>query len=286
MICQVTADAEQRYVERRAGAGLDRLVTSAWVQRIGRDAAPYVHRNIPSGGIEVVAVLGGPVRVNGPLTTATVEVLAPGTTVVGLRFRPGAAAGLLDRVPAAELADLSVDAAHLWGPEGAALAERLHAAAGADRALALLEAAVAGRLRAGTAPDALVAEAVRRVMPWRKGDLAELPRALAISDRQLRRRSLAAVGLAPKTLQRQLRFQGFLAMAQEAIARGRSAREEGLGILAAEAGYADQPHLTRECLRLTGLPPAAFLADTQAHCACGHDHAASFTPLLQARPRA
>ena len=29
---------------------------------------------------------------------------------------------------------------------------------------------------------------------------------------------------------------------------------------AAEAGYADQSHLTRECAELAGLPPAALLA--------------------------
>ena len=29
---------------------------------------------------------------------------------------------------------------------------------------------------------------------------------------------------------------------------------------AAEAGYADQPHLTRDCGRLTGLPAAALVA--------------------------
>jgi AraC-like DNA-binding protein len=33
-----------------------------------------------------------------------------------------------------------------------------------------------------------------------------------------------------------------------------------LSRLAAEAGYADQAHLTRECGRLSGLSPAALLA--------------------------
>ena len=33
-----------------------------------------------------------------------------------------------------------------------------------------------------------------------------------------------------------------------------------LARLAFEAGYADQAHLTRECSRLAGLPPAALLA--------------------------
>jgi hypothetical protein len=40
-----------------------------------------------------------------------------------------------------------------------------------------------------------------------------LPRALHISERQLRRRTAAGIGLAPKVLHRVLRFQGFLALA-------------------------------------------------------------------------
>jgi AraC-like DNA-binding protein len=34
----------------------------------------------------------------------------------------------------------------------------------------------------------------------------------------------------------------------------------GLARLAAATGYADQAHLTRECVRLAGLPPAALTA--------------------------
>lgn len=46
-------------------------------------------------------------------------------------------------------------------------------------------------------------------------------------------------------------LQRFLALA---------ARGGELARLAAEAGYADQPHLTRDCVELTGLPAAALLA--------------------------
>ncbi|GGB64488.1 hypothetical protein GCM10011505_51070 [Tistrella bauzanensis] len=35
----------------------------------------------------------------------------------------------------------------------------------------------------------------------------------------------------------------------------------GLADLAAAAGYADQPHMTRDCRRLAGLPPARLLAE-------------------------
>jgi AraC-like DNA-binding protein len=99
-----------------------------------------------------------------------------------------------------------------------------------------------------------------------------------MSERQLRRRCLAAVGLPPKLLQRMLRFQGFLALAH---ARGLARAD--LSALAAEAGYADQPHLTRECVRLAGRPPVAVLREAEQHCRGFHDHAASYAPLLRSR---
>ena len=105
-----------------------------------------------------------------------------------------------------------------------------------------------------------------------------------ISERQLRRRFQTATGLAPKPLHRVLRFQRFHALAQHAIASGAAPAEDGIARLAAEAGYADQPHLNRECLRLTGASPGALLGEAEDHCGCGHDHAASFVPVLRARP--
>jgi AraC-like DNA-binding protein len=134
------------------------------------------------------------------------------------------------------------------------------------------------------APDPLVSAAVRGLMPWRERDVTAMSEALFISETQLRRRCRAAVGLAPKALHRMLRFQGFLALVQQAIAAGRTPTDDGLASLALRAGYADQPHLTRECVRLTGVPPRAFLAETQRACACGHDHAASFAPVLRGSP--
>jgi AraC-like DNA-binding protein len=140
------------------------------------------------------------------------------------------------------------------------------------------------RRSAGDRPDALVSEAVRLLMPWRIGDVGALSRRLAISASQLRRRCLDAVGTGPKTLQRTLRFQGFVALAQSAGAPAGSASGDGLATLAADLGYADHAHLTRECLRLSGLPPSAYLADLAGRCGCGHDHAASYLPILRARP--
>ena len=100
------------------------------------------------------------------------------------------------------------------------------------------------------------------------------------------RRCQSAIGLAPKVLHRMLRFQEFLALVQFALSQGRDPADDGLGLLAADAGYADQSHLTRECVRLTGLTPQAFLAETQPHCGCGHEHEVPFAPLLPSRPAA
>lgn len=270
----------QSYVEQPPAAALAGLVSSTWVQRIASDAAPYAHRNIPNGGVELLCRLGSVPQLAGPLTGVRVESLAPGSTVVGLRFHPGAAATVLG-MPTSELADLVVDADALWGPEAAAVGARMAEATSPERAGALLQGLVADRLADATRPDPVVAEAVRRLMPWQAEDVASLWSSLAVSERGFRRQCRAAIGVGPKALQRMLRFQGFLARAQYAVSRGRRPAGDGLALLAAAAGYADQAHLTRECVRLTGVTPRVFLRETEQACGCGHDHEASYAPLLR-----
>jgi AraC-like DNA-binding protein len=284
----------QSYVERSPIPALAGVVSSVWIQQVAPDAPAYVQRNIPSGGVELVCRLGREPRVVGPLTGALVEVLEPGSTVVGLRFAPGAAARVLG-LPASELVDLAVDAHDVWGaaaggrsaPAAAsdgrlALADLADPDASPERLLARIQLLVAARLADAAAPDPLVAEAVG-LLRWSTDDVASLTSSLHISERQLRRRFQTATGLAPKPLHRVLRFQRFLSLAQHAIASGAAPAEDGIARLAAEAGYADQPHLNRECLRLTGASPGAFLGEAADHCGCGHDHAASFVPVLRAR---
>jgi hypothetical protein len=119
-------------VERPSAAALAGLVSSTWVKRITLGAAPYVHRNIPKGGVELLCRLGSVPQLAGPLTRARVESLAPGSIVVGLRFHPGAAATVLG-MPASELADLMVDADTVWGREVAAVGERMAEASSVQR---------------------------------------------------------------------------------------------------------------------------------------------------------
>jgi AraC-like DNA-binding protein len=75
-----------------------------------------------------------------------------------------------------------------------------------------------------------------------------------LSLRQLQRHTRDLVGLAPKTLARNLRLQWVL----HTLHPG---RDERLTDLAFEAGYCDQPHFIRDFKALTGKTPGSLLAD-------------------------
>jgi len=210
-------------------------------------------------------------------------VLSPYTTVVGARFWPGGAAPLLG-VPAEDLVDLVVELDDLWGGAAARLGELLASAPGPGAALQMLQRFLVCRQVRTDRPDPLVIEAVRRLMPWQPVEIGTLSTQLAISASQLRRRFLVAVGVGPKVLQRTLRFQAYLALAQAAA--GRPVADGRVADLAGEVGYADHAHLGRECLRLTGVTPRELLGGRFDRCGCEHDHAASYLPFLAARPRA
>jgi AraC-like DNA-binding protein len=132
----------------------------------------------------------------------------------------------------------------------------------------------------------LVGAAVKALMPWQSTNIDGLADHLALSASQLRRRCQQAVGVSPKVLQRTLRFQGFLALAQAGATATGLLGADGMAGLAIDVGYADQAHLSRECLRLTGLTPRQLLGGTVDRCTCGHDHYASYHPFLASRPGA
>lgn len=269
-------DRVQAYDERLPLPGLAAWVRTVWVQRTGPQ--PVAQRNLPTGGVEFQCPIGAAPRLVGPLTRARVEILPPGETIIGARFWPGAASHLLG-VPTDELVDQIVPLHEAWA--GASdLATRLAEASGPGTALRTLQSALARCYADMAAPDKLVAEAVWRLMPWRPTGIGALTEDLSISESQLRRRFRTEVGVGAKTLQRVLRFQGYLALAQAAD------RAIPVADLAAEVGYADHAHLGRECLRLTGLTPRELLGDAVDRCGCGHDHAASYGPFLAVRRRA
>lgn len=223
---------------------LARHVDCVWAERSSRDE-PL----LPDAAVELVWS-GTGLFVRGADTRPHAVGSFPERTFVVVRFRPGAGAGVLG-LHGTELADARVGVSALWGcGEMERLESRLAACTSAAQAAELLEDIVAARV--SEPPDPAV-EAVVAALRSPNVRVAALADRIGVSERQLRRRCTAALGYGPKTLGCILRFQRFRAMA---------AARTGVGLaeLAAEAGCADQPHLTRECVRFAGRTPGMLLA--------------------------
>jgi len=240
-----------RYVELTPPAALAEHVQCLWVHRIGAGDAVYEQPVLPDGCIDVVAI-GDCVVLAGPATGTTTLRLAPGALTVGVRFRTGAAVGVVG-CSARELRDREIPLDQLWGAAGAELAARTVDPSRWQDRLQVMVRGVTERVRRAPVADPVGVGFAAMLTARRRRSLAEVADEVGLSERQLRRRVEESVGYSPRLLARVLRFQRFLRAARAAGA-GRS-----LATLAVDVGYADQAHLTRECGELAGLPPAALL---------------------------
>ena len=235
------------YAEWQAPAALRGQVACLWASVVPGDAGQDPVRGLilPDACSDLIWEQGVGAHVAGPDTGPVATASRPGTVFVGVRFRP-AAGGQVLGLPLSELRDRRVPLADLRAGPARALPASLAPAVAAGRILD-----VTGTLIAQSTLDPAIsaAAALLRDPSARSEDVAER---VGLSERQFRRRTHAAVGYGPKTLQRILRFQRFVRRLDAA------ALPPDLAALAALAGYADQPHLTRECAALSGLTPAAL----------------------------
>jgi AraC-like DNA-binding protein len=211
-------------------------IACIWVRRCDGSSVNV----LPDACADIVWRSSAGAVIAGPDSEAWTSQTQPGELIVGARLLPGAG-GAAFGVPLDEVRNARVPVDALGVDHFGELTGELDANA-APTAVARL----ALRRVAQAPPDAAVqAAAVMLLDPDQRVD--DLAAAIGFSERQLRRRFLAAVGYGPKTLQRVLRLRRFLA-ADTGFA--------GLAAAAAGAGYADQAHLARECRALTGLTPA------------------------------
>ncbi|HEY2640565.1 MAG TPA: helix-turn-helix domain-containing protein [Streptosporangiaceae bacterium] len=215
-----------------------------WVSVTAPDQ-PSLASVLPDGCTDLIWQRGHGAFLAGPDTGPAPARLPPGTVLVGVRFWPGAGGPAL-ALPLADVRDQRVDLADCL-PR---LASLLPADLTPEQALTRLTELSAG-LVSSSPPDKLVLQATRLLSAGRTS-VADLGPALAVSERQLRRRFDEAVGYGPKTMQRVLRFRRVIDQLSGA------APPADLASLAVRLGYADQAHLTRETTRLAGLPPAAL----------------------------
>jgi AraC-like DNA-binding protein len=206
-------------------------------------------RIVPDACVDLIWS-GETLTIAGPDTKARLVTPAPDARFVGVRLRPGAAGAVL-RMPASELCDCTPEVADVLGYEVAApLLEAL--LTGADPHALLLRAV---QERGVSEPDPLVGAAVVALGEPR-ARVSVVAAELGVSARQLQRRVSAAAGYGPKMLARVLRFHRLQALAPAPLL-----------LLALEAGYADQAHMTAEVRLLAGVSPVRFLKDRSSTAA-------------------
>src|SRR4051794_26352109 len=192
---------------------------------------------------------GGQLLVSGPDRSAQQITLQRDIGFFGLRLRPGRARQLLD-VDARPLVNAGTVVAAIF-PQLARLEQRLadcRSAADLVRRLEHEVGLLAGRTTNAAPPRRVLAALARlRQSPIRVDALAG---ELGLTPRSLHREIVAWTGLGPKRLARIFRLQ-------TSLCRLRAGRNS-LALLAMEAGYADQAHMTREFRALAAATPRSL----------------------------
>lgn len=164
--------------------------------------------------------------------------------VMGVVFEPGAGRVLLG-TPLDALTDDHVELGDL-APDGLSLREQVLESAVLGERFDCMERWLAGRICGEV--DTLV-QAALGLMRGGEQRVAVLASTVGTSERALRRRFRAEVGVAPKQMSRQLRLQ----RAVNGL-RGSGSLVE----VALSAGYHDQAHLAHEFRALAGMSPSAY----------------------------
>ena len=188
----------------------------------------------------------------GTMTQAFAVASAEPSLVVGVRFRPGGATPFVP-APSYELTDAAVPLDCFWGSDAEAIGERVARAADHEGRLQVLDAALIERLgNAHAEVDTAVLHASNIVVSTGgRTTVDALSRATGLGRRQLERRFRAIVGVGPKLACSVARFRKVVLTLH---------REPGiqLSALAYRTGYADQPHMSREFKRFSGVSPGSY----------------------------
>lgn len=213
--------------------GWGHAVACCWEQQVG---SSRVQRVLPDGHADLLVYGSGLSEVVGLYDEVSLPVLPAGTHLRGIRFHPAAVAPAF-HTAASSLRNRTVPAESVLG------SRQVHRLGDPE--------AIDAWIRS-IAPDPRSSAAVH-LLATRPVD--EVAAALGVTGRHLRRIVLADVGLAPKVYQQVVRLQRFV----RAVDGGAP-----LAPAAAAAGYADQPHMTRDVRRFAGLTPGRLVRERHA----------------------
>jgi AraC-like DNA-binding protein len=261
---------ERFRVERLApGSALSAFVEHFWVLHWDlRGRPPHRQRVLtrPSVHITFTSYLTSGAtraRVVGVVRDDFVEEIADEGRVIGAAFRPGGFRPFLDG-PVSVLTGRFAGVDEVFGEPGRALAAEIFATPGAGDAVARLEAFLAG-LEPEPDPSAERAAAIVGRIAGRPGvvRVGDLARDEGVSPRSLQRLFHEYVGIGPKWVIRRFRMM-------EAAERAAAGTRVDWAGLAAELGYADQAHFTRDFTAAVGTSPARY-AREEGLAGSGHD---------------
>ncbi|TDC56285.1 AraC family transcriptional regulator [Actinomadura sp. KC345] len=229
-----------------------------------RGRAPHRQRllTLPSVHMTFTSYLTGGAtraRIVGVVRDEFVEEIADEGRVVSVGFRPGGFRPFLGGdVPVAALTGRFAGVDEVFGADGLALAAEIFAAPGAEEGLGLLREFLLAR-RPAPDPSAERAASIVERISARPGLLRvdELAEDVGLSPRGLQRLFHEYVGIGPKWVIRRFRMQ-------EAHERAASGSEVDWAELAAELGYADQAHFTRDFTAAVGTSPARYAREAGA----------------------
>lgn len=253
--------------------------TGALVTAVGYDTvaeAPRDHRGLPSPFLTFIITLDSPVVIAEDGGERGLDVVVAGlSTEAEMVKMPERQSGLqaavhplaarrLFGMPAGELARLSLEGEDVLGRTAPRLRERLAEAGSWDERFAVF----AGEMELGRAdappPGTLGRPRPEVVEAWsiltatrgriRIGELAER---VFLSRRRLSTLFAAELGITPKEAARTMRFTH----AVSRIGYGVRGGALDLAALAADCGYADQPHLDREFRAFAGTSPTGWIAE-------------------------
>nr|WP_221373990.1 helix-turn-helix domain-containing protein [Actinoplanes polyasparticus] len=231
-----------------AAPGLRAFVEHYWIVRWDlRDQQPYEQRVLPYPAVNVT-FKPGRCRIAGVPLGRFHETLDGAGRVFGVRFRPCGFRPFLG-APVSSITDRFLPVEPLFGED---LPGRV-LAADDEAAVAVMDEFLTARAPVEPSPAAQLAEAVVARIAGDAGvtRVAGLAREFAVGVRQLQRLFAEYVGVSPKWVIRRNRLH-------EAAARISAGAPVDLGELAAELGYSDQSHLTRDFTSMVGDPPALY----------------------------
>jgi len=227
------------------------FVERYWIVRwnLG-DGPPYVQTTLPNPCVNLVVEPGGS-RVYGVMTGAYRRVLAGNGVAFGVKFKPAGFYPYFGK-PLARLVNGAARMDEVFGPAGAELERKLPALADDAAMVEEAEAFLRGRLPRIDRNVALIDGIVEQIAAdpsIRK--VRDLALAAGRSERTLQRLFAKYVGVGPRWVIARYRLQ-------EAAHRIEEGSVDDWAALAADLGYADQPHFIRDFKSLVGKTPAEY----------------------------